>query len=228
MGLRPFAKSEQVNHAESRVELIPARAGRRSVPGARSVSAKPKSRPASALDFAGGEDEKMGKIVEEVDRFFKSVHADIEDWKFSMEEYGDGTRIFVRFQIHINKGNAPAGAKGPSPMALAPERRDAPSSATPVAGKRSEPEGRTVAEAVREPGGTGLATRAELDLASFVEVWRSRKDTSKGAEFHKEGAPFLDSEPEPKSRDRAADKPSADTAGKRAGASPRAPDAGVR
>jgi hypothetical protein len=45
-------------------------------------------------------DDKMGRIVDEVDRFFRSVHAGMEDWKFAMEDDGDGTRIFVRFQIH--------------------------------------------------------------------------------------------------------------------------------
>jgi hypothetical protein len=31
------------------------------------------------------------------------LNAELEDWKISMEEYGDGTRVFARFQILIRK-----------------------------------------------------------------------------------------------------------------------------
>ncbi len=67
------------------------------------MSMKPKKGTGSVTELAGRGKQKMVTIVDEVDRFFKSVHADIEDWKFSMEDYGDGTRIFVRFQVHINR-----------------------------------------------------------------------------------------------------------------------------
>jgi len=38
-----------------------------------------------------------------MDDFFDNINAEIEDWKFSMEEQRDGTRIFARFQILIKK-----------------------------------------------------------------------------------------------------------------------------
>src|SRR5579863_6911100 len=68
---------------------------------------KQNTRALSIPAAKGADDEKMHQIVDEVDRFFKAVHADIEDWKFSMEDYGDGPRIFVRFQIHVNKSGVP-------------------------------------------------------------------------------------------------------------------------
>src|SRR5579863_570218 len=72
---------------------------------------KQNTRALSIPAAKGADDEKMHNIVDEVDRFFKSVHAEIEDWKFSMEDYGDGTRIFVRFQLHINRSGASAHPK---------------------------------------------------------------------------------------------------------------------
>jgi hypothetical protein len=155
---------------------------------------KSKSGAVSASKSAGREDEKMHNIVDEVDKFFKSVHADIEDWKFSMEDYGDGTRIFVRFQIHFDKSVvSPSGrtapARTPAPVALA-------LSGDHAAGPGGPPPSVTVTVPIPEdghgPDATGTAGRAEMDLASFVEDWRRKRDTSQGGEFHKEGAPFLD------------------------------------
>ncbi len=51
----------------------------------------------------------MSSVVEEaldryeVDRFFDNLNAEIEDWKISMEEFKDGTRIFARVQVLIKK-----------------------------------------------------------------------------------------------------------------------------
>jgi hypothetical protein len=57
----------------------------------------------SALQLINGKKENVEKIAESVDKFFENLHLEIEDWKFSMEEFSDGTRIFVRFQIVVKK-----------------------------------------------------------------------------------------------------------------------------
>ena len=62
-----------------------------------------KEKIASVLQLVGGKPENVGKIVEELDKFFDNLNAEIEDWKFSMEEYRDGTRIFARFHILVKK-----------------------------------------------------------------------------------------------------------------------------
>lgn len=62
-----------------------------------------KEKIASVLQLVGGKKENVAKIVDEIDKFFDSLNAEIEDWKFSMEEFRDGTRLFARFQILIKK-----------------------------------------------------------------------------------------------------------------------------
>ncbi|MFA5772354.1 MAG: hypothetical protein WC974_06470 [Thermoplasmata archaeon] len=62
-----------------------------------------KERISSVLQLVGGNKENVEKIVEEIDKFFENLNAEIEDWKFSIEEFRDGTRIFARFQILIKK-----------------------------------------------------------------------------------------------------------------------------
>jgi hypothetical protein len=62
-----------------------------------------KQKISSVLQLVGGKAENVEKIVEEMDKFFDNLNAEIEDWKFSMEEFRDGTRIFARFQILIKK-----------------------------------------------------------------------------------------------------------------------------
>ena len=62
-----------------------------------------KEKISSVLQLVGGRPENVEKIVEELDKFFENLNAEIEDWKFSMEEFQDGTRIFARFQIVIRK-----------------------------------------------------------------------------------------------------------------------------
>lgn len=57
----------------------------------------------SALRLINGKKENVEKIAESVDKFFENLHLEIEDWKLSMEEFSDGTRIFIRFQIHVKK-----------------------------------------------------------------------------------------------------------------------------
>ena len=62
-----------------------------------------KEKIASVLQLVGGNKKNVENIVNEIDMFLDSLNAEIEDWKFSMEEFKDGTRIFARFQILIKK-----------------------------------------------------------------------------------------------------------------------------
>jgi DNA polymerase elongation subunit (family B) len=62
-----------------------------------------KEKMASVLRLVGGRPENVEKIVDELDKFLGNLNAELEDWKISMEEYGDGTRVFARFQILIRK-----------------------------------------------------------------------------------------------------------------------------
>jgi hypothetical protein len=146
----------------------------------------------SGIEIAGGEGEKMNKIVDEVDRFFKSVHAEIEDWKFSVEDYGDGTRIFVRFQIHINKLGGPPIAGGATVQGSTPLEAVTQVETLSIPTERVPPDGHDVTEDLREPAAVGAAGRADRDLASFVELWRGKRNSDLGGEYHKEGAPFVD------------------------------------
>jgi hypothetical protein len=62
-----------------------------------------KDKVSSVLQMVGGKPENVEKIVDEVDRFLDNLNAELEDWKVSMEEFQDGTRIFARFQILLRK-----------------------------------------------------------------------------------------------------------------------------
>jgi hypothetical protein len=161
------------------------------------VRMKPKNHAAVPAPAARPEDEKMNKIVEEVDRFFKSVHADVEDWKFSMEDYGDGTRLFVRFQIHFDQSvvsRSSRSSKGsPPPAAEVPERLEL----RPTSDGKLESKERTDRAVLEEePSDTAAGHRAELDLASFVSQWRRKREHNIHGEFHKEGAPYVDAKPD--------------------------------
>jgi hypothetical protein len=158
---------------------------------------KPRARASSALQLTGaGDDEKMSKIVAEVDRFFESVHADIEDWKFSMEDYGDGTRIFVRFQIHINSAGALAHPVRPSTPVTVASRLPDPGVAPEAPGGPASSPSKVAVEAAHGPATTEAGTRADTDLASFVDLWRRKRENNLSGEFHKEGAPYLDTSSE--------------------------------
>lgn len=62
-----------------------------------------KEKVASVLHMVGGKPENVEKIVDEIDHFFDTIDAELEDWKVSMEEHVDGTRIYARFQVLIKK-----------------------------------------------------------------------------------------------------------------------------
>jgi hypothetical protein len=180
-------------------------------------------KPASSPDAPEGrEDEKLQRIVEEVDLFFKSVHADIEDWKFSIEDHGDGTRIFVRFQIHINSnGVSPAVGTASVVPSTSDEVKEA-ANAAPGPGSRAYPRALEAAGGAIEKEGSAAESRADLDLASFVELWKRKRATSPVLEFHKEGAPHLEAGPRSKSPKRAARGASLESAGKGEDASAKA------
>ena len=67
------------------------------------VNMSDKEKIVSALRLISGKKENVEKIAESVDKFFENLRLEIEDWKFSMEEFSDGTRIFIRFQIVVKK-----------------------------------------------------------------------------------------------------------------------------
>ena len=67
------------------------------------VNMSDKEKIVSALRLINGKKENVEKIADSVDKFFENLHIEIEDWKFSMEEFSDGTRIFIRFQIVVKK-----------------------------------------------------------------------------------------------------------------------------
>jgi hypothetical protein len=67
------------------------------------VNMSDKEKIISALHLINGKKENVDKIAESVEKFFENLHLEIEDWKFSMEEFTDGTRIFIRFQIIVKK-----------------------------------------------------------------------------------------------------------------------------
>jgi hypothetical protein len=190
------------------------------------VAMKPKDPPRSAIAFSAGEDEKMAKIVGEVDRFFQSVHADIEDWKFSMEDYGDGPRIFVRFQIHINKSGVSADPETSKDEGPSPGEAEDRAVALSVRDVKAQPEKREVAEDAQDSERTGAASRADLDLASFVEHWRRKRENNTGGEYHKEGAPYMDAGSEWKGQKRSGGGASPDVAHDHSDEEPRVPDAG--
>lgn len=57
----------------------------------------------SMLSIVDGERESIETIVETIEKFFEDLHLEIEDWKISMEDFSEGTRVFVRFQIIVKK-----------------------------------------------------------------------------------------------------------------------------
>ncbi|HXQ79570.1 MAG TPA: hypothetical protein VN819_05105 [Thermoplasmata archaeon] len=188
------------------------------------METKPKDRASSALKFTGGEDEKMQKIVDEVDRFFQSVHADIEDWKFSMEDYGDGPRIFVRFQIHINKPGSSSGRKISEDKPPALTDVNEPKVAVAIPDAQSPPEPSVSPKEGHEPEGTRAALREDPDLASFVELWRRKRASNQGAEFHKVGAPYVDGVSEWKGTKRSGDPAPRDVPSERTDEERKVPD----
>jgi hypothetical protein len=57
----------------------------------------------SILQIVEGKKENVKTIMDTVEKFFENLHLEIEDWKISVEESREGTRVFVRFQIIVKK-----------------------------------------------------------------------------------------------------------------------------
>ena len=57
----------------------------------------------TVVEAFGANRKNVEHLVDEMDRFFDSLNAEIEGWKFLMEEFEDGTRILARFQIRIKR-----------------------------------------------------------------------------------------------------------------------------
>lgn len=62
-----------------------------------------KTKVSSVLQMMGGKPENVERMLGEVDKFFENLNAELEDWKISMEEFPDGTRLFARVQILLKK-----------------------------------------------------------------------------------------------------------------------------
>jgi hypothetical protein len=145
-------------------------------------------------------EKSVGTIVQEVDRFLRSVRANIEDWKFSMEDSGDGTRIFVRFQILIEPSDGPdhrttSGAREQGSEERVDARHAPP--AEPARATSGAPDGGAPLDARRKGE---VDDRSDPDLALFVEEWRRKRDRRVGGEFHKPGAPLGDTPTETRTR----------------------------
>lgn len=57
----------------------------------------------TVIEAFGANRKNVEHLVDEMDRFFDSLNAEIEGWKFLMEEFEDGTRILARFQIRLKR-----------------------------------------------------------------------------------------------------------------------------
>ena len=62
-----------------------------------------KEQIATVIEALGANRENVAHLMDEVDRFFDSLNAEIEGWKFVMEEFEDGTRVLARFQIMLRR-----------------------------------------------------------------------------------------------------------------------------
>jgi len=60
----------------------------------------------STLHSIEGKKENIETIMDTIEQFFENLHVEIEDWKVSTEEFHEGTRIFIRFQVIVKKKEA--------------------------------------------------------------------------------------------------------------------------
>ena len=65
-----------------------------------------KEKVVSMIQVVEGKKEGIETIIQTIEQFFENLHLEIEDWKISMEESREGTRVFVRFQILVKKGDS--------------------------------------------------------------------------------------------------------------------------
>lgn len=57
----------------------------------------------SILHIVEGKKENVETIMNTVEKFLENLHIEIEDWKISVEDFHEGTRVFVRFQLIVKK-----------------------------------------------------------------------------------------------------------------------------
>jgi len=62
-----------------------------------------KEKISAVLELMGGNRDNVEKVVAEMDDLFETLNAEVEDWKLSMEEFPEGTRIYARFQVLLRK-----------------------------------------------------------------------------------------------------------------------------
>jgi hypothetical protein len=57
----------------------------------------------ATIEIVQSKKESVTAVIGTIQQFFENLDLDIEDWKISMEEFRDGTRIFIRFQVLVKK-----------------------------------------------------------------------------------------------------------------------------
>jgi len=62
-----------------------------------------KEKIVEALHLVEGKKEKVGVVIDAIEKFFENLRLDIEDWKISLEEFEEGTRVFVRLQVLMKR-----------------------------------------------------------------------------------------------------------------------------
>jgi len=60
----------------------------------------------SMIQAVGGKKDGIETIIQTIEQFFENLNLEIEDWKISMEDSREGTRVFVRFQVLVKKGDS--------------------------------------------------------------------------------------------------------------------------
>jgi hypothetical protein len=157
------------------------------------MAARPTGKNGPATDILVVPDERMAKVVDEVDRFFRSVHLNIEDWKFSMEDGADGTRIFVRFQIRLDAPGTASNSR---------KSRTTTSSSGDTAGREGTPSLREVSpsdvrkaenEEPDERQVIDAVMQSDPDLPPLLRELDRKRERRPHVEFHKAGAPFVES-----------------------------------
>ncbi len=62
-----------------------------------------KDKIVDALHLVEGRKENVGVVIDAIEKFFENLRVDIEDWKISLEEFEEGTRVFVRLQVLVKR-----------------------------------------------------------------------------------------------------------------------------
>jgi hypothetical protein len=62
-----------------------------------------KDKISEVIHLVEGKKENIALIIDSIEKFFENLNLEMEDWKVSMEEFQDGTRIFIRFQILVKR-----------------------------------------------------------------------------------------------------------------------------